>query len=99
MIPDGTLALLGAVAYALAYLGTWAGAEAGYLSRLLASVPRDPSESQASALVERIGQTRCPECRRPGIVRVAAGGMSAGIAHRRWCSRHPLQHGRTRHSF
>lgn len=99
MIPAATLTLLGAVAYVLAYAATWAGAEAGHLSRLLASVPRDPSPSQARALVERIGQTRCPECRRPGIVRVAAGGISAGIAHRRWCSRHPRHHDRPRHSF
>lgn len=99
MISAASLALLGAVAYALAYVATWAGAEAGHLSRLLASVPRDPSPLQARALVERIGQTRCPECRRPGIVRMAAGGISAGIAHRRWCSRHPRHHDRPRHSF
>ncbi|MFW0790848.1 hypothetical protein [Gordonia sp. CPCC 205333] len=52
MISAVTLALLGAVAYVLAYVGTWAGAEAGHLSQLLASVPRDPSPSQARALVE-----------------------------------------------
>ena len=99
MISAATLAVLGAVAYVLAYVATWASTEAGHLSRLLASVPRDPSPSQARALVERIGQTRCPECRRPGIVRVAAGGISAGIAHRRWCPRHPRKHGRPRHYY
>ncbi len=99
MISAATLAVLGGFAYLVAYAATWAGAEAGHLSHLLASVPRDPSESRARALVDRIGQTRCPECRRPGIVRVAAGGISAGIAHRRWCSRHPRHHDRPRHSF
>lgn len=78
MISAGALALLGAIAYVLAYAATWAGAEAGHLSRLLASVPRDPSPSQARALVERIGQTRCPECRRPGIVRMASRSWPAG---------------------
>ena len=65
MISAATLALLGAVSYLVAYAGVMVGAEAGHLSRLLASVPTDPSESQARVLVERIGLRTDERPRRP----------------------------------
>ena len=71
------LALISVASYALAYVTTWSGAEAGRIARLLGSAPNDPSESQARALSDRT-TTRCPHCRRPGI------------SHRRWCPRRSL---------
>ncbi len=65
MISAATLALLGAVAYALAYGATWAGAEAGHLSRLLASVPVDSSDSMARALADEIRLRTDERPRRP----------------------------------
>lgn len=80
------LAVLGVVAYVLAYVATWSGAEAAHISRLLATAPNH-------------AETRCPHCRRPGIVRVGKSGVSAGISHRRWCPSHPSHARRPRHAF
>lgn len=99
MIPAATLGVIGAMAYVLAYAATWSGAEAAHISRLLASVPANQSESQAHVLMERTRPTRCQHCRRPGIVRASTGGVSAGISHRRWCPEHPRHQRRPRHSF
>lgn len=92
------LAVIGVVAYVLAYAGTFVGAEAAHISQLLASAPSDPSESQARVISDRT-TTRCPHCRRPGIVRVGDSGVSAGISHRRWCPSHPRHAHRPRHAF
>lgn len=65
MISASTLAVLGASAYLVAYAATWAGAEAGHLTRLLASVPVDPSESMARALADEIRLRTDERPRRP----------------------------------
>lgn len=65
MISAATLAVIGAGAYLVAYAGVMVGAEAGHLSHLLASVPRDPSESMARALADEIRLRTDERPRRP----------------------------------
>lgn len=91
------LAVLSVLSYVLAYAATWAGAEAGHLARLLASVPRDPSPSQAvlvamssRELQDRAEAMRCEICRRPGLIRHYLGGAaSVTVHHKRSCPHHP----------
>ena len=69
------LSVIAALSYALAYLATWAGAEAGHLARLLASVPADPSESMAQVVAGVIWPRTEQRPRRP--CPGATGGVAA----------------------
>lgn len=104
MIPAATLGLIAAVSYVLAYVATWTGAEAAHLARLLASVPADPSPSQAQLvamssgeLQDRADAMRCEVCGRPGMVRhYLRGAASVTVQHRKSCPHHPAKQRRTR---
>lgn len=69
------LAVLSVASYVLAYAGVMAGAEAGHLARVLASVPRDPSPSQAQVVAGVIRPRTEQRPRRP--CPGATGGVAA----------------------